>query len=80
MDHKRWIIDSEKNTIHWYSLAGAFSSFLIEKFGKEKFEKLYRNTNRKKTKEDNIDVFISEYNISLEDVEKKFKSFIIKKA
>jgi len=73
MNHEVWINSSEKKMIYWYSLAGAFTSFLINKFGKEKFEKLYKETNRNKSKEENSAIFKSIYGWTLDIIENDFK-------
>jgi hypothetical protein len=76
MTHDGWMEASGNDLIYWYSLAGALVSFLIEKHGKEKFEALYKSTNRKCTKEDTLATFQKIYDFSIADAEKAFRSCI----
>ena len=64
---------SESSTIYFYSLAGAFTAFLIKKFGKEKFRRLYKKTDRNNSLAENIAVFESIYGSDIEEVEVLFK-------
>ncbi|MEI6237948.1 MAG: hypothetical protein WCP15_00245 [bacterium] len=56
-EHSAWLKTDDSKPLYFYSLAGAFGTFLIEKYGKEKFKELYENTSREKSKAENIKVF-----------------------
>ena len=74
MDHKEWIKSPKDKLIYWYSLAGAFTTFLIKNFGKNSFERLYKETGRNKSKQENTAVFESIYNQKISKIEKIFKN------
>ncbi|MDP2703953.1 MAG: hypothetical protein Q8P01_02055 [bacterium] len=69
MDHISWSASADEHAIYFYSLAGAFTKFLIKKFGKEKFRELYQNTNREKSAKENAVVFAGVYGAEVEEVE-----------
>ena len=76
MDHQGWLNSPEDGRVmYWYSLVGAFTAFLIQQFGIECFGKLYRNTRRENTKEQNSTVFQSVYGKTISEVEEVFKNF-----
>jgi hypothetical protein len=50
-----------------------FQSLLIQQFGIERFEKLYRNTSRENTKEQNSGIFESVYGQTIIEAERGFK-------
>ncbi|MCK5060119.1 MAG: hypothetical protein KAR00_03205 [Candidatus Pacebacteria bacterium] len=74
MKHKVWLNTNDVDAIYFYSLAGAFVSFLISKFGKEKFESFYRQSNRNNVLQKNEKLFESVYNNNLTSLEKDFKN------
>ena len=69
---KAWKDTDDANVIYFYSLAGAFVSFLINLFGKDKFEKFYRKSSRNFSPSQNSELFQKSFGISIEDAEKKF--------
>ncbi|HOI60271.1 MAG TPA: hypothetical protein PKU93_03010 [Candidatus Pacearchaeota archaeon] len=50
-DNKNW---NTVDPIIIYPQAGSFSKYIIEKYGKERFEELYKNTSRKNTVSENL--------------------------
>lgn len=75
ISHNVWMEKSiDKEVLYWYSLAGAFTSFLINKYGKDKFEQLYRETSRKKSATDNELVFSSIYGVSTTNAQVEFRN------
>jgi len=77
MEHKKWIELNDKHAIYNYAFVASFAKFLINEYGKEKFKTLYKNTDRLKTKKENIDVFEKIYNISVKDMEREWKKKIL---
>lgn len=59
---------NEDNCFYSYPLAGAFTKFLIYKYGKDKYLRFYRNCN--------MEEFIFEYS-NLDDVILEFKEFVL---
>lgn len=76
MEHRKWLELDDKNAIFYYSFVASFTKFLIEKYGKIKFKMLYRNTSRDKAKEENCNVFLNIYKISLDEAEREWKKYI----
>jgi hypothetical protein len=77
--HEAWLQTDDSKPLYFYSLAGAFASFLIEKYGKNKFKDLYIKMRRDFTKEENLKIFMALYG-PMVDVEKGFKEYILHKA
>lgn len=77
LEHKKWLELPDEYVIYYYGLVGSFTKFLIETFSKEKFKELYQNTNRIKTKKENCDIFTKIYGISPEEMEEKWKKYIL---
>ena len=73
MDHKTWMDINDEKAIFFYSLAGAFVSFIIKEYGKDKFKVFYKQSNRKNSKGQNKEYFISIYGKEISDVEREFK-------
>lgn len=74
--HSAWMKKSESNTIYFYSLAGAFTAFLINKFGKEKFKRFYKKINRNNSLEKNIAIFQAVYTKTPNEIEGLFRATI----
>lgn len=72
MDHQAWLETDDTQAIYFYSLAGAFVSFLITSFGKDLFESFYHQLNRDNTKKNNEKSFESVYGRKIEDIEIEF--------
>lgn len=70
MSHKNWINLPDKNMPYYYVISASFMKFLIEKFGKKCFIKLYKNTERENSASKNIKIFKDIYKISIGEVEK----------
>ncbi|MFA6295125.1 MAG: hypothetical protein WC666_01735 [Candidatus Paceibacterota bacterium] len=71
-DHQAWLDTDDTKPLYYYSLAGAFTAYLINKFGKDKFEEVYRSLKRGVTKNENIEKFEKVYE-SLVKIEEEFK-------
>jgi len=76
MDHAKWKELSDDHALYYYCFVGSFTKFLIDHYGKEKFKMLYQQTNRTKTKEENISIFRNVYGISPNEVEIAWEAFI----
>lgn len=72
MSHEAWLKPGDTHTIYFYSLAGAFVTFLISTYGKGQFEQFYRQSSRKNTREQNSHVFNEIYGRSVEHIEREF--------
>lgn len=73
MRHEQWLETDDNKAIYFYSLAGAFTSFLIKSYGRELLEHFYRKSSREKDKEENSDLFQQIYNLSITEAEREFK-------
>lgn len=73
MRHNTWLETDDSKAIYFYSLAGAFASFLIQIYSKELFENFYKKSNRKKTMEENNLLFKQVYGLKIDEVEQEFK-------
>jgi len=78
MNHIKWKELDDDHALYYYCFAGSFTKFLISKYGKEKFEMLYKNTSRTKTKEENIAVFNDVYAIVPDEMERGWKIYLNK--
>lgn len=76
MRHDVWLEIDDTQAIYFYSLAGAFTAFLVTRFGKEVFEKVYKQLDRKNTKEENSAVCEPILGTSLLSLETAFKEFL----
>ena len=76
MSQQAWMDTDDSMAIYFYSLAGAFVSFLIKSFGKDRFETFYGESNRKFSISQNSALFDSSFGTSIEEAEQKFKSSI----
>lgn len=74
MDSGAWLRIDDAKAIYFYSLAGAFVSFLIQSFGKVKFEAFYKTSSRAYSAEKNSLIFEGIYGEKLEKIEGMFKS------
>lgn len=74
MSHKTWLDTDGAYTIYFYSLAGAFVTFLIDTYGKKRFEQFYRQSSRKNTKKENSRIFNEIYGKSIELIEHEFSN------
>jgi hypothetical protein len=75
-EHKKWLALGDDNAQYYYSYAASFAKFLIEKYGKEKFKKIYQNLKRNNIKEENIKVFLNVYKISPRISEEEWKKYL----
>lgn len=66
MSQKEWMNLPEKYILYHYCLAGSFVKFIINNFGRQKFETLYKKTNRKNSSEQNKKIFENIYGITVE--------------
>ncbi len=73
MDHQNWMATDDTKLIYFYSLASTFTSFLVEQYGKKLFEKLYQQTARENSGEENSIIFQKIYSLSIDEAEKEFR-------
>ncbi|MEX0918349.1 MAG: hypothetical protein WDZ85_00040 [Candidatus Paceibacterota bacterium] len=73
LEHKKWLELDDANALYNYALVASFTKFLIENYGRDKFEQIYRQTNRKKTKEENKIIFFDTYRAPIEEIEKDWQ-------
>lgn len=76
MEHKKWQELDDEYALFNYAFVASFTKFLIDSFGKEKFEALYKTTNRLNTREENILIFERVYGFSINDAEIKWKNTV----
>ncbi|MCL5782207.1 MAG: hypothetical protein M1459_02520 [Patescibacteria group bacterium] len=72
-EHEAWLRTDDSKPLYFYSLVGAFTAFLINKSGKDKFKELYMKMRRDVSKNKNQKAFEDIYGPVLE-IEKKFKA------
>jgi hypothetical protein len=77
MRHDAWLETDDTHAIYFYSLAGVFVAFLITRFGKEKFEVMYRQVSRKNTQEENVAVCELVFGMNFQSLEGAFKDSLI---
>jgi len=77
LEYKKWLALDDSNALYNYALVGSFTKFLIDNYGRDKFEQVYRLTSRDKTKEENREVFLKIYGESIEEVEESWKQALI---
>jgi len=75
LKHDAWLKIDDNNPLYYYSLAGAFTTFLIGKYGRDKFKVLYQKTRRDLSREDNERIFTTIYG-PITKVEQMFKDTI----
>lgn len=73
MRHDAWLETDDTQAIYFYSLAGAFTSFLVSRSGKEKFQMVYKQLSRKNTKEENNAICELVFGMTLPSLEKAFR-------
>lgn len=73
-EHSAWLNTDDSQPLYFYSLAGAFATFLIDTFGKMKFFRLFKETNRSKSKVENMKCFEDIYG-GFDIIEKSFKQY-----
>jgi len=71
-EHNAWLQTDDSRPLYFYSLAGAFTAFLINNYGKDKFKELYENTHREMSQKENLTVFENIYG-PIEAIEKEFR-------
>ncbi len=76
MRHDAWLETDDTQAIYFYSLAGAFTSFLVSQFGRKKFETAYKQLSRKNTKEKNSAVCELVFEANFRSLEAAFKDFL----
>ncbi len=70
-EHEAWLRTDDSKPLYFYSLVGAFTTFLINNYGMDKFKELYINTRRNISKTKNLAVLEKIYE-PIEIIEKKF--------
>jgi|AntAceMinimDraft_15_1070371.scaffolds.fasta_scaffold12333_4 hypothetical protein len=73
MDNDSWLAIPDEMALFSYCIVGSFVTFLIEKYGKEKFKELYQETDRENTAEKNKKIFKEIYGVSIDEIEKLWK-------
>lgn len=76
--HEAWLETDDSKAIYFYSLAGAFSTYLIEMFGKVKYELFYKSSKRESPKDVHETLFHNIFELSITDAELQFKDWINK--
>lgn len=74
--HEAWSETDDNYAIYFYSLAGAWSAYLIEMFGKERYKNFYQRSTRDYTKEQNIELFIQIFREDVSKIEADFVSWL----
>lgn len=74
-EHEAWLRTDDSKPLFFYSLVGAFTTFLINNYGKDKFKELYKNTRRDIGKMENLNIFEKIYG-PIEEIEGKFRGTI----
>ncbi len=77
MDQNSWLDIPDGMALFSYCVAGSFTTFLIEKYGKEKFKKLHRKTDRDNSIQENKQIFKEVYSIEISEVEEDWKKGIL---
>ena len=72
-EHDAWLRTDDSRPLYFYSLVGAFTTFLIDNYGKDKFRELYENTHRDISKAENLAIFEKIYG-PLKEIEDKFRA------
>ncbi len=76
LEHKKWLELDDVNALYNYALVASFTNFLIENYGRDKFEQVYRQTNRGKTKEENGKIFLDVYGKPIGEIEREWEKSI----
>ena len=71
-EHEAWLRTDDSKPLYFYSLVGAFTTFLVNKFGKDKFKELYTKTRRDIDKSENQAIFETIYG-PITEIQKEFK-------
>ncbi|MFA6571373.1 MAG: hypothetical protein WCT77_09065, partial [Bacteroidota bacterium] len=71
-EHEAWLRTDDSKPLYYYSLVGAFTTFLINNFGKDKFKEMYENTHRDLSKVENLAIFEKIYG-PIQEIEIMFK-------
>ena len=74
--HEAWLETDDTKAIYFYSLAGAFSTYLIERFGKERYKIFYTFCNREQDKIAHRTQFSKVFGTTINDFEREFISYI----
>ncbi len=74
-EHEAWLRTDDSKPLHFYSLVGSFTTYLINNYGRDKFKDLYMNTRRDYTRTENQAVFEKIYG-PIGSVEKGFRVYI----
>ena len=72
-EHEAWLRTDDSKPLYFYSLVGAFATYLIGTGGMDKFKDVYMNLRRDASKADNLAVFESVYGV-IGQIEAKFKA------
>lgn len=78
MRHEQWLETPDEQAIYFYSLAGALTTFLIETYGRDTYERLYRGLDRKASAQKNIDHFEKVFGQTFIAIEREFRERIEK--
>ncbi len=70
-EHEAWLRTDDSKPLYFYSLVGAFTTFLINNYSKDKFKELYEKVRRDMSKKENISVFEKIYG-PIEIIEEEF--------
>ncbi|MBU6321086.1 MAG: hypothetical protein KGI78_01360 [Patescibacteria group bacterium] len=73
--HEAWLETDDWYAIYFYSLAGAFSAYLIDVFGKEKYERFYKACRREYTKERHLNLFVQIFEKTIAAAETDFIAY-----
>lgn len=77
-----WLFDNRNwknlNPKILYPLVGSFVKFLITKYGKDKFEKIYRKTSRSQSMKKNLKVIRKIYSKDIKKLEREWKEYLDK--
>lgn len=73
MSQQGWLNTPDEEAEFYYSIAGSFTTYLINEFGIEQYLKIYRSMDRKNTFTENIIIF---NNILVKDFEAEVSSWL----
>lgn len=72
MQHETWLKIDDAQALYYYSLAGVFISFLIQRYGKALFKYFYKKSGREKSRDENQRIFHEVYGLKITEVEQIF--------
>jgi len=75
-EHNAWIKTDDNKPLYFYSLAGAFTAFIVKEYGKTNFKKAYQKMDRNLSGEENEQIFSSIVG-PIADIEQKFKDTLL---